>query len=93
MTEKTYSYDIEGKDLHEFFKMHNQLNDRLEILSNKIELLNVLQGCCVELEAYNNKNYDLLCMAIGDALNYTEELTAFSDKCYQHMQHMLKNRQ
>lgn len=89
MTEKKYSYNIDGNDLHEFFKMHNQLNDRLDMLANKIELLHVLQECCVELEAYNNKNYDLLCMAIDETLDYAEELTAFSDKCYIHMQSML----
>ena len=90
MAEKTYSYDIDGKDLHEFFRLHNQLDDRLEMLTDKVELLHVLQGCCVELEAYNNKNYNLLCTAIGEALDYAEELTELSGKCYKHMQNMLK---
>lgn len=89
MAEKKFSYDIDGNELHEFFKMHNQMSADLDILSNKILLLHILEGHCVELEQYKNKNYELLCMAIADAEKCCEELTAVSEKCSTHMKKML----
>ncbi len=90
MTEKNFSYNIEDHDLHDFFVMHNQLSDKLETIINKIELLHILEGCCVELEAYNNKNYELLCLTIEETLDYCEDLTELSNQCHIHMQNMLK---
>ena len=94
MTEERITYNIGDNDLHEFFKLHNQLNDTLYKLTNKIALLQILEECCVELEAYKNREYDLLCTAISEAFDISEELDKLSDQCSEQMQNMLKqNRQ
>ncbi len=90
MAEERTVYNIEDKDLHEFFKLHNRLNDSLYKLTNKVALLRILEERCVELEAYKNREYDLLCTAISEAFDYSEELSELSDQCSKQMQNMLK---
>lgn len=88
-TKGEYTYNISQNDLHEFFTMHNQLTDSLYKLNNKVALLQILRERCVELEAYDNKNYELLCTAIREAQYYSAQLDEASDKCRTLMQNML----